>query len=172
MKKTKSFIFFCFLLACIANSCKVEVGQDQILPDSESAPLKLDRQSLGNLCWKVLHNFAAGYPDHPTDEDKAALNDLFEGFKKLYPCEVCREHFNKMTNEYPLVNTDRKSFSGYLCKIHNIVNARIGHVQFDCSSLDNHYGGYELSTENVNYEEDSNEEEKDNENTDLEEETS
>ena len=172
MKKTKSLIFFCLLLASITNSCKIEVKQDQIQPDSESAPLKLDRQTLGNLCWKVLHNFAAGYPDQPTDEHKAALKDLFVGFRQLFPCEMCRGHFNKMIDENPLVDTDRKSFSEYLCKIHNIVNKRLGHEIFDCSILDQYYGGYEVSTESANYEEDSNEEEKDDENSDLEEETS
>jgi hypothetical protein len=169
MKNTKSLLLICFLILRVSNNCKVEVKQDEIQPDSESAPLKLDRQTLGNLCWKILHNFAAGYPDSPSDAHKAALKDLFFGFRQLFPCEMCRGHFNKMIDENPLVDTDRKSLTEYLCKIHNIVNKRIGHEIFDCSSLDEYYGGYDLSTNDVNYEADD-EKEEEKENADLEEE--
>jgi FAD-linked sulfhydryl oxidase len=115
--------------------------RDDIIPDANSTPLRLNRASLGHISWKVLHSFAAAYPQEPKEEHKQALLSLIQAFRVLYPCEVCRGHFNRMIDENPVVTSNRHDVVIYFCEIHNIVNKRLGKPLFDCDKALEYWGG-------------------------------
>ncbi len=134
----KSLLALC-LLILLSHQCKVEIKDNEMQPDPESQPLTISREHLGNMSWLMFHYFAGGYPENPSDDEKAAFKDLIKGFRYLFPCEMCRGHFRKMTNENPLDNSGKLATSKYFCKIHNIVNKRLGKPEFLCDRVPDVY---------------------------------
>lgn len=75
-----------------------------------------------------LHTVAAYYPDHPTDEEKRAAKGLVEALRLLYPCSHCRAQLAVDLEKLPVDDAlaSRESFSLWMCKQHNFVNASLG----------------------------------------------
>lgn len=138
----KSLLLISYLLfISTSNLNSLELSKDAIVPDGSSSPLRLDRQKLGHITWKVLHSFAAAYPIEPSVEAKFAWRSLIFAFTQLYPCEECRGHFKKMIDKHPPVDTNRHDVVMYVCQLHNIVNERLNKPIFDCSKAFDFWGG-------------------------------
>lgn len=56
-------------------------------------------------------------------------------FSKLYPCGDCAREFRKILADHPPIVTDRDSLIQWLCKVHNIVNARLEKEIFPCEKV-------------------------------------
>lgn len=142
MNKSLIYISYLILSLFLINfNNSMRVTKEDIIPDADSSPLKLNRQELGKIGWKMLHSFAAAYPTEPTDKQKKAFHDLINAFRVLYPCEECRGHFDKMIEENPVKDDNRKTVVLYLCKLHNIVNKKLGKDIFDCKKAFEFWGG-------------------------------
>ncbi|KAG0352029.1 hypothetical protein BG005_008473 [Podila minutissima] len=93
------------------------------------------KAELGRATWKLLHTMASRYPEKPKLDERAAMKQWIMLLSRLYPCGECATHFQLILKEHPPQTSSRASLSNWSCGIHNIVNARLGKPEFDCSTL-------------------------------------
>jgi len=83
----------------------------------------------GPLGWMTLHSISAIYPDNPTQQEKALLNEYMEAFRECITCPHCKNHFTSMFKTYkmfhPEWNSSRFDFFLFICRAHNTVNKRL-----------------------------------------------
>ena len=93
----------------------------------------LNKQQIGNSTWHLLHSIAAHFPESPSEKQKNHYKDFFITFAYVYPCRPCAQDFKILVKEHPPSLDSRISLSIWLCKMHNIVNLKIGKPEFNCS---------------------------------------
>lgn len=54
-----------------------------------------NRGELGRSGWTLIHAIAANYPEKPTQRHQEQAKRFFEALGTLYPCQVCRDHFDR-----------------------------------------------------------------------------
>lgn len=59
---------------------------------------------------------------------------------KFFPCKECSGHFLKMIKENPFPGGSRTAAMLYVCKLHNIVNKRLGKPTIPCEHVDKIWG--------------------------------
>ncbi|TFJ85309.1 hypothetical protein NSK_003732 [Nannochloropsis salina CCMP1776] len=98
----------------------------------------LDKDTLGDMTWGVLHSTAAYYPESPTPQEQSLAAGLVHGIAGLYPCTYCRTDFQECIQALPPRVESREAFSVWICKQHNLVNEKLGKPVFPCDlkSLD------------------------------------
>lgn len=83
----------------------------------------------GPLGWMTLHSLSAIYPEHPTQADKALLQEFIYSFRDTITCPYCKSHFTGMLNRYisthPQWNSSRYELFLFVCRAHNTVNRRL-----------------------------------------------
>ena len=52
----------------------------------------------GPYAWMFLYTVAFGYPNQPTQEDKASFKSLIHSLPNLLPCEMCRHNLTTKLN--------------------------------------------------------------------------
>jgi hypothetical protein len=86
----------------------------------------------GPAGWKTLHSVALLYPDNPTPADRAAMDSWLNAFQNSLVCPDCKAHFTKMLagfrKQFDFL-ASRHTFFWATCKMHNMVNVRLGHPQ-------------------------------------------
>ncbi|EFN62310.1 FAD-linked sulfhydryl oxidase ALR [Camponotus floridanus] len=92
----------------------------------------LDKDELGSKSWAFLHTMAAYYPDKPSEEQKADMNNFFHIFSKFYPCNICAKDLQEQLKYSPPETDSQEKLSQWLCKLHNEVNTKLGKPEFDC----------------------------------------
>ncbi|GAA5881874.1 hypothetical protein JCM1840_004537 [Sporobolomyces johnsonii] len=102
-----------------------------IMPKLGNATAKAE---LGRASWKLLHTMAARFPEQPTDSEREAFKDFLYLFSRLYPCGECAAEFQALLRKHPPQTSSRTAASFHLCHLHNLVNARLGKPEFDCSA--------------------------------------
>ena len=103
----------------------------------ETPHYPLGKEQLGNASWKVLHSYAAQYPDNPTREDKAEFHSLLKAVVRTIPegdCK-CKSHaIEYIQKKNPAMN-NRKDLVTWLCEFHNDTNKRAEKPTIDCTQL-------------------------------------
>ncbi|KIP09009.1 hypothetical protein PHLGIDRAFT_126610 [Phlebiopsis gigantea 11061_1 CR5-6] len=97
------------------------------------------KAELGRSTWKLLHTMTLRFPESPSEDERAALNNYFHLLSRLYPCGECAEEFQLLLKKYPPQTSSRRSAATWLCFVHNQVNERLGKREFDCANLDATY---------------------------------
>ncbi|KAJ7647772.1 hypothetical protein FB45DRAFT_1019984 [Roridomyces roridus] len=97
------------------------------------------KAALGRATWKLLHTITLRYPEHPTQDERDALDSYFHLLSRLYPCGECAEEFQLLLKKMPPQTSSRRSASLWLCSLHNVVNERLHKEEFDCAHLDDTY---------------------------------
>lgn len=87
-----------------------------------SCPCMIDRERLGHSTWYLLHEIAK------TNPDENQFNQFMTSLSHLYPCKVCRKHFQHNLNKYSVFPTPLS-----MCNFHNIVNAQLDKKEYNCS---------------------------------------
>ena len=74
--------------------------------------------------WKFMHYVALGYPEQPTDQDKAAYRSYFEALQRVLPCKSCATHYQENLRKFPVGEhlKDRDSLMRWTIALHNEVN--------------------------------------------------
>jgi FAD-linked sulfhydryl oxidase len=91
----------------------------------------------------LLHSIASQYPDEPTEREKRDAKNLINAVAALYPCKECQTHFQTVIKRYPPEVGDSVSFQEWMCKVHNVVNEKLGKEIFDCAKVEERWGGVE-----------------------------
>ena len=117
------------------------------------------KAEVGRAAWKFLHTLGSKFPQNPTLEEKERYLGFILEFSKLYPCQECREDFQKILKGSPpqvrqSYLTPSKVSSNYdfnlwLCHVHNLVNIKLGKPEFDCSVLQERWSDCGCSKEKV-----------------------
>ncbi|EDO14939.1 hypothetical protein Kpol_385p8 [Vanderwaltozyma polyspora DSM 70294] len=95
-----------------------------------------DVNELGKSTWNFLHSMAAKYPVNPSSQQKSEMNQFFNIFSHIYPCNWCADDFEKYIRENaPRVNS-RDELGRWLCDAHNQVNEKLGKEKFNCNLWD------------------------------------
>mmetsp|Transcript_5288 Transcript_5288/g.22472 ORF Transcript_5288/g.22472 Transcript_5288/m.22472 type:complete len:140 (-) Transcript_5288:1565-1984(-) len=100
----------------------------------------VDTTSLGRATWTFLHTLAANYPKKPTAVEKTRMMLFMSHFSDLYPCEVCQSGLKDIVSRTPPEVESNKTFTQWMCKVHNGVNEHLGKELFDCSKVDERWG--------------------------------
>lgn len=87
----------------------------------------LERTVWGTTTWSLLHIVAARYPEHPTDAQRTAAQQLFTSLATLLPCTLCQGHYRGLLAETPPAVSSRTDLEHWLWTVHNRVNERLGH---------------------------------------------
>ena len=104
----------------------------------------------GNSYWDTAHLITFSYPVSPSDEDRQTIRDFFMIFKKVLPCEKCRNNFNEHLKTYPLndsVLESRYNLIVWLINIHNEVNKMLGKKVMSIDKVITKYS----NKENISY---------------------
>ncbi len=83
----------------------------------------------GPPLWHFLHTTSFNYPLFPTQADKKNYKNLILGLKCVLPCGNCKRNFSNNLKVLPLKASDmkdRKSFSLWVYKLHEVVNKSLG----------------------------------------------
>ena len=78
---------------------------------------------------------AAYYPDDPTPAQQQQMSAFINALGEFYPCDECAGHLRKELVKHPPQVGDSQSLSQWACRLHNLVNVRLGKPEFDCSKV-------------------------------------
>jgi FAD-linked sulfhydryl oxidase len=134
----KSIVYLSSSKNCKDPACqdKVDLLQQSFKSNTSKkklTPIPPTKEELGQSGWKVLHSFAAYYPEHPTKEDEKVMITFLNSFAHLYPCKECGSGFALYLKKFPPHVDERSSLCVYLCEAHNKVNEELGKPLVKCS---------------------------------------
>ena len=109
---------------------------DEFQEDTPGGNCPLDRTELGQNTWSFLHTMAAYYPEKPSAETQTEMKDFIRLFSKFFPCEDCAKDLRKDIQTLPPDTSSQSALSQWFCRIHNIVNVKLGKPEYDCSKVD------------------------------------
>jgi FAD-linked sulfhydryl oxidase len=78
---------------------------------------------------------ASYYPDHPTEMQQQQMFAFIDALGEFYPCDECAGHLRKELRKHPPDVTSAAALSDWACRLHNLVNVRLGKPEFDCSKV-------------------------------------
>ena len=79
----------------------------------------------GPSLWHFLHTMSFNYPNNPTPQQKIEYKKFILSLKHVLPCKYCRINLKKNFKTLPITQKNmknRKSFSLYVYKLHELVN--------------------------------------------------
>lgn len=82
----------------------------------------------GPSFWFVLHTVSLNYPDTPSFTERRTHYDFYHIVRNILPCEMCRQHYRELLEQYPIEPFlgSRASLVTWVITIHNQVNERLG----------------------------------------------
>lgn len=100
---------------------------------------------LGRATWLLIHTLAAEYPERPTRRRRREVKGFLQSLARVYPCEECSEHFQKLISKDPPNLASRHEFQMWACRVHNVVNQRIGKPVFNCDYIDSRWSALDCT---------------------------
>ena len=90
--------------------------------------MRLPPSVWGPFFWHTIHITALGYSNEPNYAQKRAAKDFFEALEHLIPCPVCRSHYAKHIQHFPISpHLDKRvDLFRWTVNLHNEVNKSIG----------------------------------------------
>jgi hypothetical protein len=83
----------------------------------------------GPMGWMTLHSISVCYPEEPTQNDKAVLEEFMNAFGITITCIHCKNHFISMFSDYrskvPAWKDSRRDLFLAISRMHNAVNKRL-----------------------------------------------
>lgn len=82
----------------------------------------------GKYMWTSLHVIALGFPDQPSDKDKANYKHFYTNFWNVIPCQKCADNYLRHLQELPAIDdflTDSNTLFQWTVDLHNVVNKEL-----------------------------------------------
>jgi hypothetical protein len=117
---------FAKMHAVLTEPAAAEHGEE--CPTCSLAGTRAMRQVVGNRTWILLHSVADSYEPAARERTEAFVRGIIHAF----PCKPCSQDAEAYLSEHPLDFSSRKSLQRSLCRLHNHVNAKVGHPQHPC----------------------------------------
>ncbi|PIK37628.1 putative FAD-linked sulfhydryl oxidase ALR-like [Apostichopus japonicus] len=134
-KKTKP-CRACMDFKSFAKARGVIMPTDTPVPKEPTKECPLDKDELGRNTWSFLHTTAAYYPDEPSRNQQTDMNQFIHLFSKFYPCDFCAADLRQDLKSHPPDTSSRSNLQQWMCRMHNIVNVKLGKPEFDCSKVE------------------------------------
>jgi mitochondrial FAD-linked sulfhydryl oxidase len=106
--------------------------EEELRPEVVGKEAPPDKRALGRATWTAFHAVAANMPAEPTDAQQEAAREFVHALTKLYPCPLCREHFDRYVSVRPPDVSSRERFLLWTCEAHNEVSKRNRKPLFPC----------------------------------------
>ena len=84
-------------------------------------PCEINKEKLGHATWYLMHEISKQPPS-------PYFKDFITSLSKIYPCKVCRKHFQNNLKQYSLYQDPMS-----MCMFHNHVNYQLGKPEFNCT---------------------------------------
>jgi hypothetical protein len=75
--------------------------------------------------WMFFHLISTKYPEKPSELDKSMARELINSIEHILPCKICKKHFKKNIEKFPLDDKDidsKNKFITWFINFHNTVN--------------------------------------------------
>jgi hypothetical protein len=94
--------------------------------------MKIPPEVWGPFFWHTIHITALGYSNKPTYAQKKAAKEFYTSLTVLIPCPVCREHYAKHVETYPITPhlDSRDDLFKWTVVLHNAVNKDLRKPEF------------------------------------------
>jgi hypothetical protein len=92
----------------------------------------MDPKIWGSYIWHSLHYIALGYPENPSNTDKANYGAFYKSLCGILPCTKCCKNYEQHLKEIPIepyLDSPAKLFE-WTVNVHNIVNREHGKVEW------------------------------------------
>lgn len=89
--------------------------------------------------WRSIHSVAYGFPDNPSDEEKAEAKKFIYSLPDILPCKECQTHFKDNLKKLPPEVDSKIDFFNWTIDIHNIVNQQLGKPIRTREEIHKHY---------------------------------
>ena len=89
------------LIFIIQTRPKFENAKTDVLKSNVNPSYDGFKAEVGRAAWKFLHTLGSKFPQNPTLEEKERYLGFILEFSKLYPCQECREDFQKILKGNP-----------------------------------------------------------------------
>ena len=86
----------------------------------------------GFYTWHAIHYVALGYPDQPSEDDKATYTLFFKTLGKVLPCKLCVSHYEQHLAQHPIHDSleSKAKLFAWTVGIHNAVNRSLGKREY------------------------------------------
>jgi len=93
--------------------------------------MRLPPSVWGPFFWHTIHITALGYSNEPTYAQKRSAKEFYESLVNLIPCPVCRTHYAKHIQLFPISpHLDKRvDLFRWTVQLHNEVNKSLGKPQ-------------------------------------------
>ena len=68
---------------------------------------------------------------------------------RMYPCGECAKHFKQVVAANPPQVKNKKEFSLWMCRVHNVVNRSLGKPSFNCDLVESRWAGVDCEEEDA-----------------------
>ena len=114
-----------------------------------AAAAGVTREDIGRATWLFLHTLAAQYPERPTRQQRRDAKALMDILTRMYPCGECAKHFKQVVAANPPQVKNKKEFSLWMCRVHNVVNRSLGKPSFNCDLVESRWAGVDCEEEDA-----------------------
>lgn len=92
----------------------------------------MTKQEAGPAYWTVLFNYAAQFPEYPTDSQRAHANSYIRNIVDSFVCQECVGHAREYMAMSPVQSDNRKALVKWMCGLKNNANRQEGKKEIDC----------------------------------------
>lgn len=96
-------------------------------------------QVWGEDAWRFMHVVALGFPEKPTDKDRADYKNFFYSLTRVLPCVRCRDGYDDIFRRIPINTESTDALFQWTVDVHNAVNRKLGHDVMDARWIRNVY---------------------------------
>lgn len=103
-------------------------------------PLGMSPAVWGPIFWTTMHIVSLGYPQKPSEEEKAGAAAFYNSLASVIPCPICKTHYRKFLKSTPVETAlnNRHDLIHWVFDLHNNVNTQLGKPKITFQEYINH----------------------------------
>lgn len=95
--------------------------------DQKGHDISMPPSVWGPIFWNTMHIVSLGYPEHPSEADKAGAKSFYTSLATVIPCPICREHYSQFLKDGSLEEAvqSKGQLIYWVWDVHNKVNVML-----------------------------------------------